>query len=206
MYSATWVAWLLFILLILQVINQSTQNNLVVVLRNVFSRSERFYTNQTRNWMNEIVSTIFSIGVLGLGVYILVNQSAVIRFLTYLQVLGIVSLVYFLQLLLVHGVGYVFLSPKKKANTIEQYRGIRTIIPLLLYPILLLAINCHNMMVINVLCMLIALIFVGLLLAKSWVFFSQNMRSILYMLLYIVYLEVMPLAIIVFWVQKVVVM
>ena len=97
MYSATWVAWLLFILLILQVINQSTQNNLVVVLRNVFSRSERFYTNQTRNWMNEIVSTIFSIGVLGLGVYILVNQSAVIRFLTYLQVLGIVSLVYFLQ-------------------------------------------------------------------------------------------------------------
>lgn len=206
MYSATWVAWLLFILLILQVINQSTQNNLVVVLRNVFSRSERFYTNQTRNWMNEIVSTIFSIGVLGLGVYILVNQSVVIRFLTYLQVLGIVSLVYFLQLLLVHGVGYVFLSPKKKANTIEQYRGIRTIVPLLLYPILLLAINCHNMMVINVLCMLIALIFVGLLLAKSWVLFSQNMRSILYMLLYIVYLEVMPLAIIVFWVQKVVVM
>ena len=202
LYSTTWVSWLLFALLILLMLNQSKSMNVALVLRNVFSRSERSYAIRTGSWFSGIISKVYGLGVVGLTMYIWGLQGDSINFIGYMQVLGITTLVYFLQLLVMYGVGYVFLSPKKMTNTLEQYNGIRTLVPLLLHPLLLIVVNYHNTVLFKVMCCAIWMLFVGLLFSKSVLLFYKNVYTILYIFLYIVFLEFMPIAIIMLWAHK----
>lgn len=194
--SAPWVAWLLLAGLIILLLNVFTQAGVQTI--NVFSRSERVYTTHSNNWMGKFLSRIYGWGIVGLMIALLLFDGVDFAFLTYLKVLGIVALVYFLQWTIVLGVGWVFVSAKDLSNALEQYRDIRSLICMLLYPVVLFSCNYPNQMITKIMCGIVVLVFIFLIMNKMILIFYKNLPSLLYILLYIFCLEILPIAIIFF--------
>ena len=66
LYSESWVAWLLFALLVIALSNPFVRM-VGVTWHGVFSHSERAYTPQTHDWLSEITLRIFQLGVATIG-------------------------------------------------------------------------------------------------------------------------------------------
>lgn len=203
LYSDSWVVWTLFVLLFIALLNRSSETNIVIAFRNVTSHSERIYTSQTQSWLSMITSRVFCFGILAMAMMVLVYQGGAIRMVQYLQVLGIVGLVFVVQRLLLHLVGYVFVPMKKMNNAMEQYRVLRMLACMLLFPIVLLMINFPNPLLARILCGIVGGVYGLVLLGKCVQLFYRNILSILYILLYITILEILPIAVIVLWTQHV---
>ena len=192
-YANPWLGWVLFGLLFLAVLNPSMQANVWVVLRGMFSHSERAYSVHTQGWLSEICSHLFRIGVVAVAMLILAMPTGDVVFTTYAKVLAVVAVGYALQRLSLYGVGVVFLSRKYLEAAIEQYDGINALGCICLYPVLVLLINVPSARLAQILCMVVLIVFVGLLLWKSFRLFYVNILSILYILLYVICLEIIPI-------------
>lgn len=203
-YSASWVAWLLFGLLIVMMANRSSRTNLALIIQSVFSRAERSYSFQTHSWVNRILTGLYEWGVMGLAVYLFIYNGGSFDSISYLQILGVVAAVYLVQGVSIMAVGHVFLSSKNYANTNEQYRSIRSLMCLLCYPILVIGINIPNAMVVKITLCVLLLLFTVVLMSKLLIIFYKNIWSLVYILLYIVYLELIPIATIIVWGQQIV--
>ncbi len=150
------------------------------------------------------MTAVFELGVVGMMVYLLVYQQGAFEAVSYLQVVGITALVYFLQWICIWIVGHVFLSVKNYANAIEQYYSLRALVCLLMYPFLVIAVNIPNIMMVKIALGVIAGIFVLLLLSKLFLLFYKNVLSLVYIALYIVCLECIPAATVMMWAKQVV--
>ena len=196
LYSAPWVAWVLFALLFLLIINPSPQVNILVGLRSVFSQSERVYASHAREWGSEICSHLFRMGTVAVAVLLLAGPIYHLAFASFAKVLGVVVAVYSIQRLLMNGVGKVFISQKNLDAALEQYNSICTMICVCLYPVLVVTLNFPGSKSAFVLCGSILALFLVLVLWKSIRLFYVKFLSILYILLYIICLEVIPIAMI----------
>ena len=192
LYANPWVAWVMFVLLVVALFNP--QARLVgVTWHGVFSHSERAYSVRARDWSNEISLRVFRLGVMAMALFLLVIPTETAQLIVFMKVLGIVAIIYTLQLLLLHGVGYVFVPAKRMAAAMEQYSNIRTLMCVGLYPILLLLTNIPSPIFIQVACAIVLILFIVVLLGKSIQLFYTTPMSILYILLYIIFLELLPL-------------
>lgn len=196
LYSAPWVAWVLFALLFLLVVNPSPQVNVLVGLRSVFSHSERVYASHAREWGSEICSHLFRMGTVALAVLLLAGPIFHLTFTCFAKVLGVVVAVYSIQRLLMHAIGKVFVSQKNLDAALEQYNGICTMMCVCLYPMLILILNFPGSKSTPILCGSILALFLVLVLWKSIRLFYVKFLSVFYILLYIICLEVIPLAVI----------
>lgn len=147
---------------------------------------------------------VFELGVVGMMVYLLVYQQGRFEAVSYLQIVGITALVYFLQWICIWIVGHVFLSVKNYANAIEQYYSLRALVCLLMYPLLVIAVNIPYMMVVEIVLGVIVGIYVILLSSKLLWLFYKNIMSLVYTVLYIVCLECIPAAAVMIWAKQIV--
>ena len=85
----------------------------MVALRNISSHSERIYTSKTQSWISIITSRLFCFGIVAMAMIVLVYTGEMIRWVQYVQVLGLVGLVFVIKALLIQWVGYVFVTMKK---------------------------------------------------------------------------------------------
>lgn len=194
LYSISWVSWVMFALLALFFLNPMLNSGIGVVLRSVFTRSERIYTVAARNWLNEITLRVFRIGILAMALLLVVFPVDHFSYVSYAKALGVCAAVYAVQSLLVHMVGYVFVSVERMNAALEQYSGIRTLVCIVLYPILLLLTNISSFALPKWLCGFVAVCYVGIVLYKCMQLFFSEILSILYIFLYVICLEIFPLA------------
>jgi len=204
-YSEPWVAWLLFGLMLLTVLNRSTLTNLRGGLRTLFSHSERSYGIYTSDLLTEIIAIIFRIGILGLAVYMLVySAGAPFTLLTYAKVTGIVVAVLAIQILLIYIVGKVFLPARRLSQALEQCNYIRHLSDMLLWVVMLLTVNWSNTLALYILCGLVGLLFAAAMVGKGVQMFYKSASSLFYILLYFISLEVVPLCGTLLWAKHIV--
>lgn len=203
LYSESWVAWLLFALLVIALSNPFVRM-VGVTWHSVFSQSERAYTPQTHDWLSEITLRIFQLGVATIGMLMWILPQGNVEPILFAQSLGIVTAVYVVQSVLTFAVGHVFVSSKRLGIAWAQHNNIRTLMCIGIYPVLLLLLNTTNSMVPQILCGIIVVLFVMLLAGKCLQLFYTGPLSILYVLLYVVCLEILPLGMCVFLIKDIV--
>lgn len=196
LYANPWMGWVLFGLLVLVVVNPSPQMNILVQLRGVFSHAERVYASHNREWGSEICSHVFRLGVVAVAVFLLVSPVMCDSILSFTKVFGVVIGVYALQRIILHAVGRIFVSQKKMDVAMEQYNGICTMVCLCLYPLLILSLNTTLSNLAQILCVGIFVMFIVFLFWKSIRLFYVKIICVLYILLYIICLEIMPLVVV----------
>lgn len=203
LYTESWVAWVMFVLLVVALLNPLPQT-VGVTLHGIFSHSERAYVVRSRNWASEVALRIFRLGIMTMAAMLLVCLPTAFTLLVFAKVLGLFALVSILQTLLLYGVGAVFISGKRMDAAIEQHNNIRTMICVSLYPILLLLTNVSSPILPWVLCGIVAVLYIAILIGKSCQLFYTHPLSILYILLYILFLEILPWAVGIFVVQYII--
>jgi hypothetical protein len=206
-YANAWTGWVLMALLLLLVINRSARVGVIGSVRSVFSQSERVYASQSRAWGSELCEYAFRLGVLAMAVWVLVIGDGRLDMgdgqwaigngaMGYAKVFALVLGVYVAQRLLMRGVGHVFVANKQLDAAMEQYNGICSMACVCLYPILLVLTNVHIAYLAQILCGGVLLLFVLCVLWKSIRLFYTNVLSLMYILIYIVFLEIMPIMVI----------
>ena len=201
--SESWVYWILLLFFVLVAVNRSVRDSVVVALRNSFSHSERVYGGQSQNILAISTAWIFRVGVLAMAIYILLYTSEQFTFMAYTKILGVVALIEVIRHILLLGVGWVFLSNNQLANGIGQLELVRNVVCVLLLPVLLLLIRLNYPMLHFILLGIIGLAFTVLVIAKSTLLFYKNILSIFYILLYFIYLEIIPVAGMVIWTKHI---
>lgn len=201
LYSDSWVAWTLCVLMFIALLNRSSERNFIVALRNISSHSERIYTSKTQSWISIITSRLFCFGIVAMAMMVLVYAGETIRLVHYLQVLGLVGLIFVIRALLLQWVGYVFVPMKKVKNALEQYRVLCMLTCLLLFPMVLICVNFPSPLLAYVLCGIVFVMYVLVLFWKCLQLFYRDILSVVYILLYFVILEILPLAIMLFLTQ-----
>lgn len=206
-YANAWTGWVMLALLLLLVLNHSPQYSLIGSVKNVFSHAERVYGAQSRAWGSEVCEWLFRIGVLAMAVWVLVmgDWRLAIGYgrlaigngaMGFAKVLALVLAVYVVQRLVLRGVGYVFVSRKQLSAAMEQYNAICSAACVCLYPIVLVVMNVPAAHLAQILCGAVLVAFVGMIVWKSIRLFYTNILSLLYILLYIIFLEIMPIMVI----------
>ncbi len=201
--SESWVYWILLLFFVLVAVNRSVRDSVVVALRNSFSHSERVYGGQSQNILAISTAWIFRVGVLAMAIYVLSYTSEQFTFMAYTKILGVVALIEVIRHILLLGVGWVFLSNNQLANGIGQLEIVRNVVCVLLLPVLLLLIRLNYPMLHFILLGIIGLVFTVLVIAKSTLLFYKNILSIFYILLYFIYLEIIPVAGMVLWTKHI---
>ena len=206
-YANAWTGWVMLALLLLLVLNHSPQYSLIGSVKNVFSHAERVYGAQSRAWGSEVCEWLFRIGVLAMAVWILAIGNGRLDMgygrlaigngaMGYAKVLALVLAVYVVQRLVLRGVGHVFVSRKQLSAAMEQYNAICSAVCVCLYPIVLVVMNVPAAHLAQILCGAVLVAFVGMIVWKSIRLFYTNILSLLYILLYIIFLEIMPIMVI----------
>lgn len=206
-YANGWTGWVLLALLLLLLLNRSARMGVMGSVRSVFSQSERVYASQSRAWGSELCEYVFRWGVVSMAVWVLVIGGRVSEIgyrlsgmgdgsMGYVKVFGLVLGVYTLQRLLMRGVGIVFVGSKQLDAAMEQYNGICRMVCVCLYPIVLLLTNVQVGYLAQILCGGVVLLYMVCVWWKSVRLFYANVLSLLYILIYIVFLEIMPMVLI----------
>lgn len=203
LYSASWMAWVMFVLLVVGLLSPLTRVT-SMTLQSIFSRSERSYAVHVRSRMSGLALHIFRFGIVAMAMLLCAFPQGAFSFLSYLKVFGGCAILYTLQTLVLYGVVAVFVSPKRMGAIKEQYDSIRTSVCACAYPILLVLVNIPSISALPwIFCGIVFVVYVIVLFAKAVQLLYTHPLSVLYILLYVVCLEILPLMISIFVVQSV---
>ena len=189
--SASWVSWVMLALLVLLAFNQFFITDVAAILRGLFSRSERLYLDST--WQGRGLAWLYRTGIVAMAIYLLYSAELEgCSFVGYAEAFGWTGAFLLLQYVLEKIVCAVFLSPKQNELVFDQKICISNAITLVLWVLVLVVQWVDNLLLIKVLYSVLAVLYLGMLLVKSVQMFYGKLVSILYILLYIVSLEVVP--------------
>lgn len=202
--SAPWVTWVLLGLLVLAFGNGLFVSDISIVVRGLFSKADRVYVDRnTQSIAHNIISWGFRVGIISLVSYLWIYNEHHFTILSYLVIMGVMLGVLLLQWLLVKFIGSVFVSQKQLVIAMEQRSVSYNAIAMLLWPIALVMVHT-NKVTDTVLCSIAIGVFVIVMCTKYVQLFYKNVLSIVYMLLYVISLEVLPLCVALLWVKKII--
>ena len=202
--SAPWVTWVLLGLLVLAFGNGLFVSDIFIVVRGLFSKADRVYVDRnTQSIAHNIISWSFRVGIISLVSYLWIYNEHHFTILSYLVIMGVMLGVLLLQWLLIRFVGIVFVSQKQLVIAMEQRSVSYNAIAMLLWPMALVMVHT-NRITDTVLCSIAIGIFVIVMCTKYVQLFYKNVLSIVYMLLYVISLEVLPLCVALLCVKKII--
>lgn len=199
--SEAWVSWVLLALFVLQAMNRFFVPDMAVVLRSLYSRSERTYMDAT--WQSIMLAWAYRIGIIALAVHLYVCCDTRCLMWDYVCVLGMMACVLLMQYGIARLVGKVFFDARQLEGAFEYRAYICNVVSALLWPLVLVGRASGSGVVVLVLCLVMLSLLALLLLWKGVQLLCKNLRSVLYLLLYIVTVEVLPLIVGVYVIKQV---
>lgn len=197
--TESWFAWLFFAFFVFWVSKGMFLAEANLVFRGLFSKGERSYVG---NVGLQYLTILYKAGILALLIYMLIHVDGEFTFVNCGIVFGVIFATILAQNLLVRLVGVVFLSNRMLESALEQRRLIGDVLcglmPLAI--MLLYMIPACGMLVVIVL----SLLYVGMILVKAIQLCYNNLLSVLYVLLYIISLEVIPLVGAILWIKNII--
>ena len=197
--TESWFAWLFFAFFVFWVSKGMFLAEANLVFRGLFSKGERSYVG---NVGLQYLTTLYKAGILALLIYMLIHVDGEFTFINCGIVFVVILATILVQNLLVRLVGLVFLSNRILESAIEQRKLIGDVLCGLMPLVVMLLCkipSCGTVVV----CVL-ALLYIGMILVKSIQLFYNNLLSVLYVLLYIISLEVIPLVATILWVKNII--
>lgn len=188
-------------LLVLLAMNRFFLADIALVLRGLYSRSERSYSDAT--WQMKVLSWVYRVGVVAMAGYMYAISGEVCSAWDYLLIVGVVALILLLRYGVARFVSVVFLASRQSEGAFEFRSSIYNAVCALLWPMVLLMRVVGGEMVVMIICGVMLGLLVLLLLWKCVQLFYKNLLSILYILLYIIVLEVFPLLGIIFVIKHI---
>lgn len=199
--SEAWVAWAVLILLVLLAMNRFFLTDIALVIRGLYSRSERSYSDAT--WQMKVLAWVYRVGIVAMAGYMYAFADIASSAWDYLLVIGVVVSILLLRYGVARFVGAVFLGSRQVEGAFEFRASIYNAVCALMWPMILLMRVVGSEMVAMIVCGVILGLLVLLLLWKSVQLFYKNLLSIIYILLYIIFLEVFPLLGIIFVIEHI---
>ncbi len=192
--SDAWVAWVLLLLLLLLALNRFFVADIALVVRGLYSRSERSYSDMS--WQAQSLALIYRVDLMAMIVYLCLYSMQGCSGVEFLKILGISICVLGVQYALVWFVGKVFLTDRQLDSALDFRARIYNSVGALSFPVLLLLRICESLEVIVIVSWALLGLSVVLLLWKSIQMFCRKWLSVCYILLYMAILEVLPLLLI----------
>lgn len=189
--SDTGVAWVLFFLLALLAMNRMFVAEIALVIRGLYSRSERIYSDIS--WQSKLLAWVYRIGIVSLLAYLIVSRDYTNFVLDYLAVAGVVAGGLIMRYYVARLVGAVFLQSRQLEGVFEYRACIYNAVCALLWPVALLIRLFCNEWVMMVLCGTVVAMLLILLIWRGMQLYAKSLLTIFYVLLYIICLEVFPL-------------
>lgn len=189
--SDTGVAWVLFFLLALLAMNRMFVAEIALVIRGLYSRSERIYSDIS--WQSKLLAWVYRIGIVSLLAYLIVSRDYTNFVLDYLAVAGVVACGLIMRYYVARLVGAVFLQSRQLEGVFEYRACIYNAVCALLWPVALLIRLFCNEWVMMVLCGTVVAMLLILLIWRGMQLYAKSLLTIFYVLLYIICLEVFPL-------------
>ena len=195
--SEAWPMWFMFFLLACGVLSEVLQpGTLRLAFRTTFTRLERTFGDRANNFMSRLLLNIFRVGTLAMSLYVFTYHSSPFSLLTYCYVALLIVAVVLVKTILSLLVSYTFEMRRATTAFLPQYDNLWTILCVLLYPLNLLYINILQNSVFFWIFVVVVAMFVIMMIFKLLQNFYTGSQSLLYLFLYTVTLELVPLGII----------
>lgn len=194
-YSEPWTAWVLLLLLIVAVMIFVRRPELFKgMFTSLFSKSERTYNDASLDRQTNVLMSMFRVGTLALTVYLCLFQEGKFSLLIYLAICGCILLFSGLKWLMVMLTSYVFFLQVRLDVTRNNYNSIWLLITLLMYPLTIIMVDFGFTTTCRVLMWVLLGLYILLAILKTCRMFLTSPMSVLYITIYILTLEVLPLA------------
>lgn len=201
----SWVAWVMVTLLCLVLFNHVISSSISMLWRSWSSHSDRMYTGaMSQSVMSVVLSYVFRVGVMAMAVYLLGYESGDFLLMNYIKIVGMLAIVSFVQWVLWQLMSFVFLPFAQQKNAWEQRMMIYNASCVLLWWIVLIIIGIHSRLLELILMLCLAVLWIGLLIVKGLQMFYQKPWNVLYVLLYTITLEVLPVLGCIIWAKQII--
>lgn len=198
--SAVWCGWTMFGLLLCAVLAEAAQPGVITQVPTVlFAKTERTYKASPDNVLGQLFITLFRFGVLAMLLLLCFYQGEGFHFLSFLMLMGMVLAVILVKMACNALLDYTFQFTRHYAAPYEQYGAIATLASMLLYPCLLVLLRTDSVLAARWILGVVAAVFFGLILFRWCRTFLRSAASMLYIILYILTMEVVPAAALVWY-------
>lgn len=194
MLSTPWVGWVMLALLLLAVLSEALQPGLISgVGVSLSSHTNRNYKPAPDNFFGQTAVTLFRIGTLGMALCLWIGEADGCQIETY----GI-ALAWIVGMLLVKIIGTVLIDYTFQLRIAADgigahYGNIVTMLCLALYPAILVLLQIGNTMLNRWVIGVCGGLFMLAVVYKVLGLYLRQWRSIIYITLYILTLEVLPM-------------
>ena len=167
----------------------------------LFSKVERSYNDSPMNYIGQALLFVFRAGIVGMAIYLFTYNSQLVMhansseflFSRYMTIMGAVAAMEVVKYLVSLLLNYTFQLSRQFATLFAHYTYVSTSICCVLYPLLLLIIYFGSQALTTIgLCVMMSVCWLVLFIKWIRVFFT-DISSVVYVVLYILTIEVLPL-------------
>ena len=193
--SAPWCGWTMLGLLLCAILSEWLQPGVISQAHeSLIAKTERTYKESPDTFFGQLLISLFRIGTVAMALCLCVYQGTGFSFAAFGAVCGIVVGLVLLKMLMNVALDYTFSLSRYYGGAFEIYANIATLAAIALYPIVLVMLRVGNPLIAQWGTGIVAIVFVGMWLYRSARMFVVSFRAVLYLLAYIVTLEVLPMA------------
>ena len=192
--SAPWCGWTMLVLLLFAILSEWLQPGVIAQSPvSIIVRAERTYKEAPTSVMAQILITLFRIGTLAMLICLYYCESGSFPFMAFMAVSGIILGVLIAKMLCNILLDYTFQLSRQFGEIYEHYSNLLTLTIVALYPVLLLFLHIGSASSYRCLLIITGGVFLLLWLFRSAQQYIRTPMAILYLLVYTLTLEVVPM-------------
>ena len=193
--SAPWCGWTMLALLLFAVLSEWLQPGVVAQSpTSLLVRAERTYKEAPTSVIAQILITLFRIGTLAMLICLCFSENESFPFTAFMAVCGIILGVLIAKMLCNVLLDYTFQLSRQFGEIYEHYSNLLTLTIVALYPVLLLFLHIGSPSSYRWILMITGGVFLLIWLFRSAQQYIRTPMAILYLLVYTLTLEVLPMA------------
>lgn len=201
--SESWTSWILLALLLLLVVALVRQPQLIGRSFNaLFTKLKRSYSDAAGDVLTDAVLLLFRVGTLALAFYVMGYTGGEFSFLYYLILVGAILLAKGIKWLLVKLTTYIFSIRHGVEEAASSYDAIGVLFAAVLYPLTVLMVDFEWVMTGRVMTLLLLTTCLVLETIKLIRIFAIKPMSLVYIAMYLMTLEILPVCALVDWVHQ----
>ncbi|MBO4250144.1 MAG: DUF4271 domain-containing protein [Paludibacteraceae bacterium] len=193
--SAPWCSWTMLGLLLCAVLSEWFQPG--VISQSPISlavRNDRTYKESPVNFMGQFLVSLFRIGTVGMALCLCLSPENDFSFLMFIAVCGLVLAVLLLKMLCNSLLDYTFMLTRQFGAPYEHYGNLFTLVALVLYPIVLVLMHWVTPVAARWCLAVVTGLFVIAWLYRCIRTYITSAIAVLYLMLYMMTLEILPFA------------
>ena len=193
--SAGWCGWTMLGLLLCVIISEALQPGAVTGAWMIFQAqsSNRAYKAAPDNFMGQLLVAIFRIGSLAMALCLCFDTGASFTFVKFAIAFGVILVAFCIKMLCNQWMDYTFMLSRRFEDIYVQYGHIVTLLAIVLYIGSMILIHVSNPIAARWVLGIAVCLFELMLIYRSVQVFYSSLLSVLYLLLYIITLEALPL-------------